>query len=107
MHSKLCPLCGKTKHLRRFCRPKLQVQKICNACFALSLAQDLTGKRLHHAVVNGLIHAVKAYVIRALIDKRRESARKREAKRKSAQMLEMHKKKHTPAPRGSGVKSSK
>ena len=79
-----CPECGITKGIRSFCRPKLQVQKICNACWIKKRAA--TPKLLHNAVTSNQIHAaLSGRLIRALNATRAETLA-RESVRKSAAM---------------------
>jgi hypothetical protein len=53
--TKSCPTCGKTKGLRYFCRPKLQIQKTCNDCWRKATAAD--PRRAQNALLNGTIPA--------------------------------------------------
>ena len=79
-----CPECGVTKGIRTFCRPKLQVQKVCNACWIKNKFK--TPKALHNAVTNNKIHAALSGRLMRALDATRAETLARESVRKSAAM---------------------
>lgn len=78
---KTCPVCKKEKGIRTFCRPQLQVQKVCNLCWRNATAAD--PKRAQNALANGTIPAP---VLQRLILNKRDAMKAREKVRKSAAM---------------------
>ena len=64
--------CGKNLPLRRFCRPKLQVQRTCNVCYRAMVTADTSGKALQKAVATHCIPPPIAARIAAYQRKRKE-----------------------------------
>lgn len=79
-----CPECGITKGIRTFCRPKLQVQKVCNACWIKRKAA--TPKLLHNAITNNQIHATLSGRLMRALNATRAETLARESVRKSDSM---------------------
>ena len=96
--SKECTCCKRTLNVRLFCRPKLQIQATCRACWRSTLMADVTGKKIQHALSKGLLPAPVASRMKHRQAERKAKARKKESKRKSEQMTQYH------AERRSGVK---
>ena len=85
-YKKTCPTCKRTLHVRFFCRPKLQIQATCRACYYDTLARDTTGRKINNAVNAGLLPAPIAAYMLLKQAKRKQAQDKKESKRKSAQM---------------------
>ena len=98
-YRKTCPSCKRILNVRLFCRPKLQIQATCRACWRSKLLADTTGKKIQHALSKGLLPAPVAAYMRRKLDERKQRLNKKEAERKSAQMTKYH-----AARRNSGVK---
>ena len=98
-YRKTCPSCKRILNVRLFCRPKLQIQATCRACWRSTLLADTTGKKIQHALSKGALPPPVAAYMRRKQAERKQRLNEKESERKSAQMTEYH-----AARRASGVK---
>ena len=82
---KTCPKCGKTKHVRRFCRGKPIIRARCNPCFMRELRSDLTGRKVASALARKEINPVTAWGLKKRVAENKARAKLRKSRAATAQ----------------------